>query len=195
MSTEVRSAPLGARLVCVGILLAAVCASALPSLADGEVVLGRAILPSVDNPQGEFVWSRLEDGTQRARTLLFTTSPRRALQKLRRKELSRWTGAVPADAARYVEFLERLRTQEWSGERAALLIEVTWSPEGSSPATCRFSAPVVHTGIAELEAPSFTQFSFDLGDVIEEFEIEDGYASDSLRVQVDEAFGEGTWRR
>ena len=148
-----------------------------------EQVLERAFLPSERNVQGEFRLVR-RGSAWVAQTLLDTTSLRRAVQKIRKKELARWRNvSPPSDSSLYLEALEASRSfvldraPAPSGRRQ-LMIEVEAAPEHGALA---FFA-------VRLERRDGAYFVGER-ELIERLVVSPEYARDSVGVQAVEAFG------
>jgi hypothetical protein len=102
-----------------------------------DEVVRAAFIPSARNVHGEFRLLR-RDGATCAQTLLYTTSLRRAVQRIRKKERRYWPAGVAGseDSAAYLEALDRAKDRVLAGageadgiRRQTLAIEFVLAPD------------------------------------------------------------------
>jgi len=147
-----------------------------------ETIVERAFLPSARNAQGEFRLARI-GASWRAQTVLDTRSLRRALQKIRKKELARWSGETPRDSVQYLEALAQAKEEILSqpahpSGRHQLLIETEATPTGGSVAVYAVRAERMEDGYSVLREREIVLHR-----------VSPTYAHETIVLQSTEAFG------
>jgi hypothetical protein len=101
-------------LLLLGLLVPSSSAAPDPALLDrsGDELLRGTFIPSPHNVHGEFRLLRRGEATC-AQTLLYTPSLRRALQRIRKKEMRCWPAGQPGheDSLAYLEALEQAKAR------------------------------------------------------------------------------------
>lgn len=129
-------------LLLIGLLATATAVDPEARLLDrsADELLRSTYIPSERNIHGEFRLLRRGDATC-AQTLLYTPSLRRALQRIRKKEMRYWPPGQPGheDSLAYLDALERAKTQilgrapaaEAPGQLQTMAIEFVASGESA----------------------------------------------------------------